>query len=195
MSGMTAGQVPIAATATTVTSSKPIQGTDANLLSSGTVSGTGVELCTDANGGATTVSCPGTSAFVLKKGTNGGDYSTASTSYVNVDGTNLAYTVTIPVGHNLIVWISGTGDMASGGASAEFFALADGGTAITGPQTLIEDTGGTPSHNAFSINWMITGDGASHALTLQFKQNGGSASTANLANSAGNIPTMLFWLQ
>jgi len=57
LSGMTAGQVPIAATASTVTSSKAIQGTDTNLLSSGTVSGTGASLCTDANGGATTSGC------------------------------------------------------------------------------------------------------------------------------------------
>jgi len=58
LSGMTAGQVPIAATASTVTSSKPIQGTDAALLSAGTVSGTASPLCTDANGGATTSGCP-----------------------------------------------------------------------------------------------------------------------------------------
>jgi hypothetical protein len=39
LSGMTAGQVPIAATATTVTSSKPIQGSaDANIMGAGTVS-------------------------------------------------------------------------------------------------------------------------------------------------------------
>lgn len=63
LSGMTAGQVPIAATATTSTSSKAIQGTDANLLSSGTISGTGVSLCTDANGGATTSGCPATGAI------------------------------------------------------------------------------------------------------------------------------------
>jgi hypothetical protein len=59
LSGMTATQVPIAATATTVTSSKAIQGTDTNLLSSGTVSGTGTALCTDAQGGATTSGCSG----------------------------------------------------------------------------------------------------------------------------------------
>lgn len=57
LSGMTASQVPIAATATTVTSSKAIQGTDTSLLSSGTISGTSVALCTDANGGATTSGC------------------------------------------------------------------------------------------------------------------------------------------
>lgn len=57
LSGMTTGQVPIAATASTVTSSKAIQGTDTNLLSSGTISGTSALLCTDASGGATTTSC------------------------------------------------------------------------------------------------------------------------------------------
>ena len=35
-----------------------IQGTDSKLLTSGTVAGTGAQLCTDANGGATTSGCP-----------------------------------------------------------------------------------------------------------------------------------------
>lgn len=35
-----------------------LQGTDTKLLTSGTISGTSVLLCTDANGGATTSSCP-----------------------------------------------------------------------------------------------------------------------------------------
>jgi hypothetical protein len=57
LSGMTAGQVPVAATASTVTSSKALQGTDTNILTSGTVSGLAANLCTDANGGATTSGC------------------------------------------------------------------------------------------------------------------------------------------
>lgn len=36
----------------------PLQGSDLNVLTAGTVSGTSVPLCTDANGGATTSSCP-----------------------------------------------------------------------------------------------------------------------------------------
>jgi hypothetical protein len=59
LSGMTAGQVPLAATSSTVTSSIGIQGTDTSLFSSGIISGTGASLCTDANGGATTTGCPG----------------------------------------------------------------------------------------------------------------------------------------
>lgn len=58
LSGMTAGQIPVAATATTVTSSAPLQGTDTNILTAGTVSGTAAPLCTDAQGGATTTGCP-----------------------------------------------------------------------------------------------------------------------------------------
>lgn len=64
LSGMTAGQVPKATTASTITSSIPIQGTDANLLSSGTISGTAAPLCTDASGGATTSGCPTSSVSV-----------------------------------------------------------------------------------------------------------------------------------
>ncbi len=35
------------------------QGTDTNLLTAGIITGTSASLCTDANGGATTFSCPG----------------------------------------------------------------------------------------------------------------------------------------
>jgi hypothetical protein len=73
LSGMTSGQVPVAATATTVTSSKPIQGTDASLLSSGTIGGgAGAALCIDANSGATTSGCSSapTSFGTITAGTN-----------------------------------------------------------------------------------------------------------------------------
>ncbi len=38
--------------------SVPLQGTDSHLLTAGTISGTSALLCSDANGGATTVGCP-----------------------------------------------------------------------------------------------------------------------------------------
>jgi hypothetical protein len=59
LSGMTAGQVAIAATGTTVTSSKAIVGTDTGLASAATISTTaGTITCADANGGVTTTGCP-----------------------------------------------------------------------------------------------------------------------------------------
>lgn len=87
LSGMTAAQVPIAATATTVTSSKAIQGSDTNLLSSGTISGTTVPLCTDAQGGATTTGCP-TGATLQTNGTNNASQTTLNfiTSTTNAIG-------------------------------------------------------------------------------------------------------------
>jgi hypothetical protein len=45
----------------------------------------------------------------------------------------------------------------------------------------------------FAPSTVITGDGASHTITLQFKESGGS--TATIANlSATNTPTMSFSL-
>ena len=63
LSGMTAGQVPIAATATTVTSSKALVGTDAGIASAGTISSTPTLACSDANGGLTTSGCPSTASI------------------------------------------------------------------------------------------------------------------------------------
>ena len=63
LSGMTAGQVPIAATATTVTSSKALVGTDAGIATAGTLSSTPTLACSDANGGLTTSGCPSTASI------------------------------------------------------------------------------------------------------------------------------------
>ena len=91
LSGMTAGQLPVAATASTVTSSKAIQGTDTNLMSSGTISGTSVLLCTDANGGATTSSCPaGGSGVVTAAAQYDVPYYTQAGSTAQVGGAAIA---------------------------------------------------------------------------------------------------------
>lgn len=93
LSGMTVGQIPLAATPSTVTSSVAIQGTDSKLLSSGTVSGSSVFLCTDANGGATTAGCPASGAAPAG---NVGDVqsklnsSTLQASHINDNGSVIA---------------------------------------------------------------------------------------------------------
>jgi hypothetical protein len=55
------------ATGTTSLDIDPVrlQGSDPKLLTAGTVSGTGAALCTDANGGATTVACAGGGATMV----------------------------------------------------------------------------------------------------------------------------------
>lgn len=58
LSGMTATQVPIAATATTVTSSKALVGTDTGIATAATISTTaGTAVCSTANGGVSTTGC------------------------------------------------------------------------------------------------------------------------------------------
>src|SRR5215469_14457062 len=58
LSGQTPGQVPIANSSTTSTSSKAIVGTDAGLASAATISTTpGTITCSTANGGITTTGC------------------------------------------------------------------------------------------------------------------------------------------
>jgi hypothetical protein len=57
------GHIPKASGATRIlTEGYGVQGTDTNLITSGTISGTSVLVCTDANGGITTSSCPSPSA-------------------------------------------------------------------------------------------------------------------------------------
>ena len=92
ISGATSGQVLTAGSATTATSSVPIQGSDANLLSSGTVSGTGSSLCTDANGGATTVGCSGGSVMTWPSGGAGIPNYNGSSAW----GTSYSASNTIP---------------------------------------------------------------------------------------------------
>lgn len=131
---------------------------------------------------------------VFKKGTGGGDYSSSSGSFVDVDGTNLAYTVTIPTGSNLVVQASGQIDAPAIGTSVTTsVAISDGGTPVN--QILMQDSNGDPSQTPYSIVWVIAGDGNSHAITLQYKKGGGSASSAIITNSSGIVPTMLFTMQ
>lgn len=69
-----------------VTNGPGLQGTDSNVLTAGTVSGTSVVLCTDANGGATTASCPSAAVHGLGMawGQSGGTVlATGTTSYAS----------------------------------------------------------------------------------------------------------------
>lgn len=144
LSGMTATQVPIAATATTVTSSMPIQGTDASLLSSGTVSGTGSTLCTDANGGATTSGCSsgssGLSGMTAGQVAVAATASTVTSSFpINGAGAGLVSGPTLSVNADIAVFSGTTGSIVDG-------ALAAGSlVTLTGTQTLTNKTLTSPT--------------------------------------------------
>jgi hypothetical protein len=160
----------------------------------GVTSVTGTSPVVSSGGTTPAISCPTcivSNGFVMKAGSNAGDYSSSSTTFVNVDGTNLSYTVLIPVGSKLAIIASG--DISAPAISTSVtttVAISDGGTPLV--QTVMQDSNGDPSQTSFSLAWLITGDGASHTITLQYRMLGGSASNAIIRNSLGVIPTMLF---
>lgn len=136
-----------------------------------------------------TPSGTGIPTYTLKKGSGSGNYTSASTSYVDVDATNLAYTVTIPTGWKLGICVSGSFFTATS-AVAQSLSLLDGSTLVEVPITSATTSTVTP----FSLSWVITGDGASHTVKLQYKTSN-AADAVEIANSSTTIvPTMLFIL-
>jgi hypothetical protein len=148
-----------------------IQGTDANLLSAGTVSGTGNSLCTDANGGATTVGCP-TGTPALSAVTN----PVASTTFTFPATNTLLFNGTAPVS------VSGAGTAAG----ALFTVTAPVGGATTGSAT----TAGTGGTLAFTGGAGGSGSGGTNAIGgagggFTFTAGAGGASSGTAINSNG----------
>lgn len=135
-----------------------------------------------------TPSGTGIPTITLKKGTGAGNYTTASTTYVQVDGTNLTYTVTIPTGWKLAIACGGSGWTTT---ASVFFgvALADGGTIIFEIDPISSSTG---TGISWVLNWVINGDGASHTIDLRFKTSNASDAATIQNNIATSIPTMVF---
>lgn len=131
----------------------------------------------------------GIPTITLKKGSGSGNYTTASTSYVDVDAANLGYTVTIPIGWKLAV--SASGDISVLTAAALVSAsLFDGSTLV---ETEINPNVAAAIFQ-FNLNWSITGDGNSHTVKLQYKTGNASDSVQVINTSATLIPTMVFIL-
>lgn len=137
----------------------------------------------------------GLPTITLKKGSAGGTYSSASTTYVRVDTTNLAYTVTIPTGWKLMIHASGCINTATSAVICSV-ALADGSGDNSG--ILVENNsllaGSTSAVLAFALNWVVSGDGASHTINLQYKTSNGADSVQINNSTSTNLPTMTFLL-
>ena len=125
-----------------------------------------------------------TPTTVLKVGTGAGDYTTASAGVVNVDTTNLQYTVVIPVGWVLTVQASGTGIANSGG----YVLIED---SVAG---LVQECAVGTTEIPWSLVGRIVGDGASHTINLQFYTNGTPSMTIKNTSSPPIVPQMLFQL-
>ena len=122
------------------------------------------------------------------QGSGGGNYSSASTSYVAIDGTNLSFTVTIPTGWKLMVW--GTADVGVLTAPvAAYFALVDGLTPLVESEIYPATTVATDTRQVTLMD-VVTGDGVSHTITMQYKTSNGSDSVTALNTSTTLTPHM-----
>lgn len=138
-----------------------------------------------------TPSGTGVPTITLKKGSAAGNYTSASTSYVDVDATNLAYTVTIPLGWKLAVQASApVGQLTAAGGLG--ISLFDSATIVE--QVLVPATFGTTAQLSVSLSWVINGDGNSHTVKLQYKTSNASDSVLISNSSATLLPTMVFTL-
>jgi hypothetical protein len=130
--------------------------------------------------------------LVLKKGSgNGTHYTTTSTTYVDIDSTNLAYTVTVPVGQKVLInasltyWVAGT--------SSPTFAITDGTTLLT--EVVGEQQGQVNLlASVAALTYIFVGDGASHTFKLRFGI-GSSSNTLTVDNlTSVQTPMMTFWM-
>jgi len=125
----------------------------------------------------------------VKRGSAGGNYTTTSASYVDIDATNLALTVTIPTGQKMIVTAAGSGfDSSTAATDIGIFDSVAAGVVGTAGHCDIS----TGSQNFIALA-VITGDGASHTIKLQFKSNGAQTLTINNSGSPDN-PQMTFFM-
>ena len=125
-----------------------------------------------------------------KGGSAGGDYTTASATYVDVDGTNLTYTVTIPTGYKLLINVGGLTVKHSALAAVITVALFD----TVGSTTLCEqaiEAAVAGDREALSLSYIQPGDGASHTIKLQWKT---SAATATMNNASGTLRPFISFL-
>lgn len=132
----------------------------------------------------------GISTVTLKKGTGAGNYTSASTSDVAVDGTNLAATITIPTGWKLTILVSGSASSLTAAVTI-FVGIADGGTVVL-TQPILPTLAG--NFSPFALAWEINGDGAAHTIDLRYHTTNGLDSVT-INNAASNqLPTMVFTL-
>jgi hypothetical protein len=125
---------------------------------------------------------------MVKVGSKAGDYTTSSAAFVNVDGTNLSYTVVIPVGWKLFVVASLDAYQSTAG-NGMYFALFDNGGTID--RRLTAPTLGTST--GVSLNAVVEGDGASHTITLVFAT-ANVLDATNIRNASTGWPQMVFIL-
>jgi len=117
----------------------------------------------------------------LAMGSGAGDYSTASTIFVVVDGTNLAVTITPPAGILVRVIATGLLSSATGAAQVQLSLFRDGVSqhAMFGTPAAL----GVYIPASVTLLDAFTGDGSAHTWDLRFKT-GNASDAAIVQNSA-----------
>jgi hypothetical protein len=125
--------------------------------------------------------------FTMKTGSGTGDYTTTSSTYTDVDATNLAYTVTIPSGKQIMILATGT--CSNSVTTVTSVAIADGTTTLAEVRCQ-----GSPSdwNSPFVLSTVVTGTGAPKTFKLRFRSNG--ADTAIIRNSSATLAPRLTFI-
>lgn len=132
--------------------------------------------------------------YYLKGSGSGTDYTTASTTPVLVDVTNLSQAVTIPTGWKLMIYASGSCYVLTGAAAVEVH-IFDGSTPL---DSRFNSLSAVNLEFTFSLLAEINGDGASHTVALYFNTSN-AARSANISNNADTTvssyrPKMILFL-
>jgi hypothetical protein len=132
---------------------------------------------------------------VLKTGSGLGNYSSTSTSLVNVDATNLSYTVTIPTGYRLVISANGNCFQGSTTAYADF-ALYDSysSAVLSGSRRHVTAISAAGTTTTFSLQGVIAGDGNSHTINLQYLTSDATAAIIVTNGSTLLTPSIIFTL-
>lgn len=160
---------------------------------SGTVTGT------YTLGGTPTISSPiingtptgtGIPTLTVKSGSGAGDYTTSSATYVDIDATNLTYTVTIPTNWKLHVTTVATVKHSTLAATVGYAIFDTQPAAVVVEQVIDQAVAG--DREALALTHVITGDGNAHTVKVQWKTSG---ATATMSNSSSTFtPKMTFIL-
>lgn len=140
-------------------------------------------------GTAYTAIAPATT--IAKNGSGGGNYVTASTSYAVVDATNMQAAVNVPTGWKLLIRASGNVQTNTGSAAASV-AIVDLFSASLLAENVTINVAGAPS--TFALDSVITGDGNTHTIQLQFRTSNASDSASINNGSTTSSPKMIFML-
>ena len=122
----------------------------------------------------------------------GSDYSTSSTTFVDVDGTNLALTINTNGGDVLVHFHGMIGKAAA--SHYWYFDVEVDGTRIGGDDGIIGQLESTNSRDPVSFTRLITGLAAgSHTFKLQWKVNANSITLYAGAGTTNSDLHPQFW--